>query len=59
MHNVELRADALPEFQQVYDFLKTHYKPSWFEDRNGDIWGYDYSRRIARNAIEDLEKFGK
>ncbi|MBL5885647.1 hypothetical protein L6R44_10640 [Enterobacter cloacae complex sp. ECC445] len=59
MHNVELQAKALPDFQQVYDFLKKHYKPSRFEERNGDIWGYDYSRRLTRSAIEDLDKYGK
>ncbi|ENH3412331.1 hypothetical protein ABWC92_004624 [Escherichia coli] len=59
MDNVKLETNLSPEFQQVYDFLKTHYKPSRFEERNGEIWGYDYSRRITRNALEDLKKYGK
>ena len=59
MSNVELNAGTFPDFQQVYDFLKNHYKPSRFEERNGEIWGYDYSRRVTRNAIEDLDKYGK
>jgi hypothetical protein len=45
-------------FDDVYRFIKKHYKPSRFEERNGDIWGKDYSVIVARGHFNDLVKNG-
>lgn len=50
---------TLPTLEQVYEVLKNNYKPTRFEDRDGTVWGEDYSLRVARSRLEDLEKYGK
>lgn len=59
MNNLDLTEVPMPAFQQVYDLLKANYKPSRFEDRNDNIWGYDYSRRITNHSLDQLRKFCK
>ncbi|ENL0204410.1 hypothetical protein ACE21V_002139 [Salmonella enterica] len=50
---------ALPTLEQVYALLKANYKPARFADRDGEIWGHEYSWNLARSSLQDLEKYGK
>ncbi|TRP76192.1 hypothetical protein DNP85_23790, partial [Salmonella enterica subsp. enterica serovar Panama] len=43
----------------VYALLKANYKPARFADRDGEIWGHEYSWNLARSSLQDLEKYGK
>ncbi|MWT73196.1 hypothetical protein FQZ95_06445 [Escherichia sp. HH41S] len=50
---------GLPTLEQVYALLKANYKPARFADRDGEIWGHEYSWNLARSSLQDLEKYGK
>jgi hypothetical protein len=47
-------ADKMPSFEQVYDFVKAHYKPSRFEERNNATWGAGYTRNVVEGYMEQL-----
>ncbi|VEJ54590.1 hypothetical protein [Pragia fontium] len=49
----------MPTYQELYEFIKSHYKPSRFENRNGKEWGERYSHNIAKHHMESLEKYGE
>lgn len=49
----------LPTLERVYALLKDNYKPARFADRDGEIWGHEYSWNLAKSSLQDLEKYGK
>ncbi|HHG9960360.1 TPA: hypothetical protein ACPZLH_001536 [Yersinia enterocolitica] len=44
----------MPTFEELYAFLKAHYRPSRFE-LNADK---DKAKRICQMYLDDLEKYG-
>lgn len=48
----------MKSYQEIYNFIKKHYKHSRFEARNNQGWGEDYSHRIVASYVVDLEKYG-
>lgn len=52
-------AIQLPTLQHVYALMKANYKPGRFEGRNGTEWGQEYSWNLAKDRLQDLEKYGK
>lgn len=40
--------------EQVYEFLKQHYKHDRFEGRNTETWGSDYSMTVAEGVTKQL-----
>lgn len=45
-------------FDEVYNFLRAHYKPSRFAERDQPgIW-HDYSHSVTRSHIESLQRYG-
>jgi len=49
---------ALPSFADLKAFLCEYYLHSRFGDRDGAVWGRDYSDLVTRGAMEDLERYG-
>lgn len=46
------------DFDTVYEFLKSHYKPSRFAERDQPgIW-HDYSSSVTRSHIDSLKQNG-
>jgi hypothetical protein len=50
---------VLPTLEQVYALLKANYKPARFADRDGEIWGHEYSWNLARSSLQDRRNTGK
>jgi len=48
----------MPTFDELYEFLLTHRKPSRFEMRNGNEWGNNYSNNITQSHFDDLKLYG-
>lgn len=44
--------------EQLYNFLKKHYRHERFEGRNGKTWGESYSINIANHSYRDLADYG-
>lgn len=44
----------LPTLERVYALLKDNYKPARFADRDGEIWGHEYSWNLAKSSLQDL-----
>lgn len=49
---------VLPTLEQVYALLKANYKPARFADRDGEIWGHEYSWNLARSSLQDPRNTG-
>ena len=47
----------MPTLDEMYAFLKAHYKAERFELRNG-AWCPNYSELVAQSSLEQLEKTG-
>lgn len=45
-------------YDELYQFLKTHYRPERFEKRNGNGWDKNYSHHIAAYTHKELVDFG-
>ncbi|MDE9483962.1 hypothetical protein KKJ06_20530 [Xenorhabdus bovienii] len=41
-----------------YQFLKKHFRAKRFEERNGNVWGDNYSHNIAAHHYKDLKYYG-
>jgi hypothetical protein len=48
----------MPTYEELYAFLKAHYKHERFEGRNADPYHPDYSHIVTRGRMRDLEKQG-
>lgn len=48
----------LPTFDAMYAFLKERYKAERFHLRDGTAWCPDYSKVVARSALEQLAQTG-
>ncbi|MBJ5299624.1 hypothetical protein JGG20_25145 [Salmonella enterica subsp. enterica serovar Agona] len=49
----------LPTLEHVYALLKANCKPGRFDGRDGPVWGPEYSWNLAKDRLQDLEKYGK
>ncbi|HID8543366.1 TPA: hypothetical protein ACXIMN_003754 [Escherichia coli] len=49
----------LPTLEHVYALLKANCKPDRFDGRDGPVWGQEYSWNLAKDRLQDLEKYGK
>ncbi|MCG3822085.1 hypothetical protein I6N27_21350 [Escherichia coli] len=49
----------LPTVELVYALLKANCKPDRFDGRDGPVWGQEYSWNLAKDRLQDLEKYGK
>lgn len=47
-------------FEEIYAFLRFHYKPSRFEERNSEkgMW-VDYSTSVTQSTLDQLKKYGR
>ena len=45
--------------QAVHAYLKSKYRHERFEGRNDEVWGEDYSMKIAQHHLDNLQKFGQ
>ncbi|MCK0450800.1 MULTISPECIES: hypothetical protein [Enterobacteriaceae] len=45
--------------EHVYALLKANCKPDRFDGRDGPVWGQEYSWNLAKDRLQDLEKYGK
>lgn len=48
----------LPTLERVYALLKDNYKPARFADRDGEIWGHEYSWNLAKSSLQDWRSTG-
>lgn len=49
----------LPTVEHVYALLKANCKPDRFDGRDGPVWGQEYSWNLAKDRLQDLEKYGR
>lgn len=58
--SVELRPaeGEMPGEEQVYDFLREHYRADRFTGRDDAAWGTDYSRSVCAGKVSDLREHG-
>lgn len=52
---LELKTVDLPAFDELYSFLKEHYKHSRFEGMNSD-WCPEYSKLVTESSMNQLER---
>lgn len=48
----------MPTYEELYEFLKSHYLHSRFEQRNTEGWGEDYSECVTKSHWQTLERDG-
>lgn len=48
----------MPSFADLKAFLSEHYLHSRFGERDGAVWGLDYSDLVTQGAMQDLERYG-
>ena len=53
--NAKLRSIQMP----FCTLLKANCKPDRFDGRDGPVWGQEYSWNLAKDRLQDLEKYGK
>ncbi|UTL37986.1 hypothetical protein [Salmonella enterica] len=54
---------AAPSAKGDDKFITTDYlqqcQPDRFDGRDGPVWGQEYSWNLAKDRLQDLEKYGK